>query len=500
MKKSINILGVFLLLLVLGGCKKDYLDTKPSNAVPESTIFATTTDINAALDGAYQSLFAYGANGTTGHDNFGQKAVDLSLDLAGQDMVVHLAGYGWFNRDYQYAEWNLKDASNRRPEMVFFYYYEINKQANKFIKFVDAAIGSEAEKKAIKGQALALRAYCHYYLVNLWAQTYKGHESDPGIPVVLTDVPGPEGTPRSSVQDVYTQIIADLTDAETALTGTTMPDKVHISLNVVQGLRARVALVMEDWPAAALYANKARTGYVPMTGSQYTAAGAFSSISNPEWMWGSKISADLATIYASFFSHMDAATGGYAALGTQKKITKALYDQIPATDVRKTLFRAPGTGTSTFPDYNQSKHRVPLPGGTTNWVADYLYMRAAEMYLIEAEALARQGQDGPAGTVLNALVSTRNPAYTGGTLTGTALLNEILLQRRIELWGEGFGLLDIKRLKTGLNRPTGAGNHGSPSLDPVVYTLADADPRMIMKIPQNEINNNPALTDADQNP
>ena len=174
-----------------------------------------------------------------------------------------------------------------------------------------------------------------------------------------------------------------------------------------------------------------------------------------------------------------------------------MYDLIPATDVRKKVFQTPGTGTSQIPDYTQIKHEVPVSG---SWAADYLYMRAAEMYLIEAEALARQGQDAPAKTVLESLITTRNPNYTTTSFSGTSLINEILLQRRIELWGEGFSLFDIKRTKTGLNRLSGPGNHGLPNFNPVVYTTADASPLFLMRIPQRELDNNPKMTAADQNP
>lgn len=495
MKINIKYAPILLLLAAIAGCKKEYLNTKPSNAVPEETIFATTTAISTALDGAYKAMYAYGANGTGGHDNFGQKAVDLASDLMGNDMVVHLAGYGWFNRDYQYAEWILPDANNRRPDIVWFYYYDLNKQANKILEFIDAATGPAADKERIKGQALGLRAYCYYNLVNLFQQTFKGNENKPGVPVYTKAQL--EGKPRGTVQEDYTQIIKDLTDAETLLANKTFTSKVNISVNVVRGLRARVALIMEDWATAASYANKARTGFTPMSAAQYQQG--FSSITNPEWLWGSLITADQATIYASFFSHIDVKTGGYAALGTQKKITKALYDQIPATDVRKTGWVAPGTGNSDFPDYCNLKHHVPTPG---SWAADYIYMRAGEMYLIEAEALARLGgaNEAAARIALETLIKARNPTYSAAAFTGAALVNQVLLQRRIELWGEGFALMDIKRLKTGLNRPTGAGNHGAPSLDPGVYTLPDADPKMIMKIPKRELDNNTAMTPNDQNP
>jgi len=98
------------------------------------------------------------------------------------------------------------------------------------------------------------------------------------------------------------------------------------------------------------------------------------------------------------------------------------------------------------------------------------------------------------------MVKVRFPAYSAGTRSGAALIAEILLQRRIELWGEGFGLLDIKRLKTGLNRPTGPGNHGAPNFNPVVYTTGPADNRFLMRIPQRELDNNASMTPADQNP
>jgi hypothetical protein len=493
MKNKLKIYLPLLLIVATIGCKKDYLETKPSNAVPEEVIFATTDAVASAMDGVYKALYPYAANGTTGHDNFGQKAVDLASDLMGNDMVVHQQGYNWFNRDYQYTEWQLPDATNRRPDIVWYYYYDIIKQVNKILVNLETATGPAADKESLKGQGLGLRAWAYYNLINLFQQTYKGNETKPGVPLYAG--PALDGAPRGTVQDVYTQIITDLTEAETLLTGKVMPTKAMMSVHTVQGLRARTALVMEDWATAATYANKARQGYSLMSAAQYQAG--FSDITNPEWIWGSDISADQATIYASFYSHIDVATQGYAALGGQKKITKALYDQIPAGDVRKTVFRTPGTGTSSLPDYNQTKFHVPTPG---SWAADYIYMRAGEMYLIEAEALARQGQEAPARNVLETEVKARNAAYSAASFSGAALLNEILLQRRIELWGEGFSLIDIKRLKTGLNRPTGPGNHGAPNYDPAVYTLPDGDPKFIMKLPKRELDNNANMTAADQNP
>ena len=494
MKKIFLYLLPFLVISI-AGCKKDYLETKPSNAVTEGEIFSKYTSTIAALNGIYKEQFASGIGGSTNHDNFGQKAYDLAIDLAGNDMVVHTQGYGWFNADYNLTEWQNPN-QGRMSDLAWYRYYDIVKQANKFINNVDnLSDASEEQKDNIKGQAYGIRAYAYYYLVNYYQQTYKGNESKPGVPIYIQDTL--VGKARGTVQQDYDLIVADLTQAETLLTGKTRAAKENVDISVVQGLRARVALVMEDWATAATYANKARQSYTLMDSTAYVAKTAFSSVDGSEVMWGSIIPEDQATIYASFFSHMDIRTGGYAALGGQKKITKELYDQIPEGDVRKTVFRTPGTGTTSNPDYNQLKFQVPVAG---KWAADYIYMRASEMYLIEAEALARQGKDDDARTVLEELVKARYPDYSAADLSGSDLLDEILLQRRIELWGEGFSLLDIKRLDQGLNRPKGPGNHGAPSFDPGVYTTGPADARFLMRIPKRELDNNVNMTPADQNP
>jgi starch-binding outer membrane protein, SusD/RagB family len=483
-----------LLVLAAVGCKKDYLETKPTGAELESTVYSNFSAVQATLGGLYQEMYTYAVGGGS-HNDYGQKSVDLMMDLMGNDMVIHSQGYGWYNTIYQYTNQGLATAANA-SDFMWYRYYDMIKQSNKLINNIEfVKDANQQQKESVKGQALGMRAYCYFYLINLYQQTYKGNESKPGVPIYVADTT--VGGPRGTVQDVYTRIISDLTQAETLLTGKTRSDKTQMDVSVIQGFRARVALIQEDWATAASYANKARQSYPLMNASQYPLTSAFSSISNPEWIWGSAISADQATLYASFWSHMDIRTGGYAALGQQKKITKALYDQIPTGDVRKTVFTAPGTGTTSNPTYNQVKHQVPTPG---SWAADYLYMRAAEMYLIESEALARQGQDAQARTVLETLVKTRNPAYSAATFSAQALIGEILLQRRIELWGEGWSLFDIKRLKQGLNRPTGAGNHGGTNFNPSLYTTSPEDARMLFRIPQRELDNNANMTPADQNP
>ncbi|MCC6634685.1 MAG: RagB/SusD family nutrient uptake outer membrane protein [Chitinophagaceae bacterium] len=493
--KSLSLLLVAAIATTVG-CKKGYLDTAPSNAISLEQAYASIASINSGLTATYNSTFDFAVgNGNTGHDNYGQKSCDLANDLMGQDMIVHSQGYGWYNRDYQYVEWTLPNGTGTRSDKVWSFYYNVIRQVNLLLDNTkNQAVTPDLE--SARGQAYGIRAWAYFNLINNFQQTYKGNETAKGVPLFIE--PNATSKPRGTVQQVYDQIIADLTQAETLLNGKPRASKMNMDVSVIRGLRARVALVQEDWTAAANYANLAKQPYTLMSNAVYTSRTGFSTIGTSEWMWGTLITDAQATIYASFFSHMDPSQLSYAQLGGQKKIPKALYDLIPASDARKQVFTAPGTGTANFPDYCQKKHLVPTIG---SWAADYLYMRASEMYLIEAEALARKGgAEAQAQAVLQAMVGLRNPTYNAAAFTGTALINEILLQRRIELWGEGFSLFDIKRTHSGLNRATGAGNHGAPNFNPIVYTQPDASALFLMRIPQRELDNNPMMTPADQNP
>lgn len=113
----------------------------------------------------------------------------------------------------------------------------------------------------------------------------------------------------------------------------------------------------------------------------------------------------------------------------------------------------------------------------------------AEMYLIEAEAKARLGQPN-AANILFELEKARNPDYVLSSNSGQALVDEILLQRRIELWGEGFRFFDLKRTNSGLDR-TGA-NHDFAIVNGVISVPA-TDKRWQWLIPRAEITANPLV-------
>lgn len=128
-----------------------------------------------------------------------------------------------------------------------------------------------------------------------------------------------------------------------------------------------------------------------------------------------------------------------------------------------------------------------------NSVGDIPYMRSAEMFLIEAEALARAGRAAEAQTVYTTFMASRVPGFVRPTASGDVLVNLIMNSRRVELWGEGFRFLDLKRLNLPLNR---IGSNHNQALA-VMMTLAAGSNDWQYVIPQSEINANPLVT---QNP
>jgi hypothetical protein len=96
------------------------------------------------------------------------------------------------------------------------------------------------------------------------------------------------------------------------------------------------------------------------------------------------------------------------------------------------------------------------------------------------------GQDAAAATVLYSLAHERDPSYVLSIKTGQALIDEIMVQRRIELWGEGFRFYDLKRTNSPLDR-TGANHDGG--LTGGVFTIPAGDIQWQFLIPQAEINN-----------
>lgn len=493
MKKILSIFILGVTLSLLSGCSEDYLEREPSQSVTDDALFSSVDGAQAALDGIHRLTYAYYGY----HSAFGQKSIDMIIDIMGDDFFpTNDARYRHFYAWYQYTE--SRTATSDLLEYVWSYYYDIIDNANIIIEKVDGAedAGTKEDKvKNIKGQAYAYRAYAYWYLVQLFAERYAPGTTNTqaGVPLVISSTAGAQ--PRSSVEEIYTQINSDIDQAIELLgeSSTTRSTKSQINLNVAEGIKARIALTTGDYVTAATSAKAARQGYALTTNYK----GGWNSASDSEWIWGAIIIDEQQTSYASYFSQIDPFFGGYASLGIQKSISTEVFNYLPESDYRKQLFEPEKYfSQEEYEDYFLGLERVGYKfSGYGEWTNDYLYMKSGEMYLIEAEALARQGgKDAEAQAVISELTKNRDPEAASTSLTGDALIAHILLERRAELWGDGFRLLDIKRLNTGLDRR----NKGHNEL---IWLSASNFPagsaQLLFLIPQAEIDANPAVT---QNP
>ncbi|SFT38538.1 SusD family protein [Algoriphagus locisalis] len=489
MKKHINKVFVLVALLLGTSCADDYLDTIPTDAVSEEAVFTTTQNAMTALNGIHRMLHIR-------FDSQGQAAesgVMIMRDVMGEDVVFTTTGNGWYVSTTRWL--NHVNENSGDVRFVWRYYYKVIGNANMIIANIDDAVGTQEERDEIKGQALAYRAWAHFNLVQMFAERYDaaGSNSQMGVPIVIEPIT--EGGPRNTVEEVYTQINSDV-DAAIGLLTESRNATSHININVAKGIKARIALTQGNYSVAADMASQAREGFELMSESQLYQG--FNSVDNPEWIWGSRQVDDQGTFFASFFAYMSVNFSSTNIRGNPKAINSELYNMIPDSDYRKGLWDPNASDPdlrdpfidevtlSTFSKYDYMNRKF-LAQANASSVGDVPYMRAAEMYLIEAEALARGGNDAEAAQVLFDLVSERDPDYTMSTNTGDDLAEEIMVQRRIELWGEGFRFYDLKRLNLPLDR------NGANFVESVIngkYTEPAGSNNWQWRIPIDEINTN----------
>ncbi len=504
-----------LILALFTSCKKDFLETFPTDQVAQTTAFESILNAKLAVNGMYRLMYLQISNQS--QDAHG--AMMLNIDAMGEDFVWSGNTYSYFKPALRWVD--HRSASSALSSFPYRLYYRISSNANMIIENLQNISGVQAEKDALRGECLAIRAWCHFNLVQLYGKRYEfgKQNTQPGIPIQITN----DGInqPRSTVQAVYTQINKDLDEAILLLaTASVRPAKTHVNVSVAKGFKARVLLTMQDWLNAARYAKEARIGLSLMSSNDYLDG--FTVISNTEWMWGANQLADQVPTYGSFYSYVSGNFNSSWNRLEPKMINSILFSKIATTDVRRKLWwdgtiadkvNFPGaidaaTGaTASGTKVIKYMHRKFKVQDVTSRAGDIPFMRVAEMYLIEAEALARAGgQDGAAASALYPLALARNPNYVRTMMTGITLIDEIMTQRRVELWGEGFRFYDLKRTDSDLDR-NGMDNSRvttSVTYTDIAYTLfkarASQNDLWEFKIPQDEIDINKAIGPEDQNP
>ena len=451
----INIVFCAAAISLLVSCSKDYLETPATDRIAEDLALATTDGCWKLLNGVHRIMYS---SHMGRQDMVGQGTNMMDMDVMGDDITLSAVN-DWYLTPYLWLN-SHRNPGSATAYFNYFFYYEIINNTNLLIDNVNASKGNEQDKKAILGQAYAYRGWAYFQMVQLYGERFNasGLNTGPGLRITLHSQE--EVKPRSSVKVVYNQINADLDSAIILLNGYTRSNKSHLNKNVALGFKARVALTQQDWNTAITMASAARAGYALMDSVTYMSG--FNNYSNPEWMWGSHQQENQTTYFSSFFAFMSCNFPAQNIIISPRAIQDTLYRQISRTDVRWQLWDSTGNNPS-FPvpvdaagkevgnriKFMHRKFRVQDPQLS---IGDVPLMRASEMYLIEAEAYAQKGNAALAAKALYEVAKKRDAAYTLSTKTGNALLNEIYVQRRIELWGEGFRFYDLKRLNLPLDR------------------------------------------------
>src|SRR5690554_1839597 len=229
MKKIFLYISLGLLsFFALSSCSDDALETIPTDSMSGAGLFANANSALVPLNGIYRSMYTAGWS-TTGntHQCFGISAYNLNADVMGEDLIMAAQGSGWFWYDAVYNVKPRYSSTTWRPYDLWNAYYTWITNANYILAAEETMEGAKSDVDNIIGQAYAIRAYSYFMLAQTFARTYKGHESDPCVPIYTEPtVAGTEGKPRSSVEQVYAQIVSDIEKSVELLEETT---RKHIS-------------------------------------------------------------------------------------------------------------------------------------------------------------------------------------------------------------------------------------------------------------------------------
>lgn len=441
-------------------------------------------------------------------DDFGYISASFSNDIEAADIVVANNNYNWFSTA---AELTSRTPNYANPYMRYKLPYNQIGVCNELIMGQD-------EGSNVWAQAKAMRAFAYMNLAQNFAFGYTIDKDALCIPL-LTDGVDYTNNPRATVEEVYNYILTDLNEAIEALEANPVKrtDKTRIDAQVALGLRARCNLAMGNWAAAAADAEKAMEGYTPASIADLSAP-AFVSLDEKNWMWGILQDAGVGGSYATSASWIGSFSGSSYSAGTgcYACVNVLLYNKISDTDVRKGWWvnenlespllegqvwgTAKGQDISTyayddkveFLPYTNVKFGMKSGIGSTSNNNDWPLMRVEEMYLIKAEGLAKSGNKAGAEAALNALMAFRDPNYSVSD-RGLTLEDEIWFQRRVELWGEGFGTWDVKRLGKPVVRFHAGKETNWP--DAFQFNLAADDGWLNMRFSQRETDNNKGIVD-----
>ena len=408
------------------------LDTTPSDKVNVDNLYTDIESMDKDLTGTWYYLMeTYSTYANPGFGTFLRTG-----DAMGSDVVINTR-YGYRDTYPFTAIYNKTTPNN----FAWTLGYKVINNTNLILRGIDEVTGDTTTKERVKAQALALRGFIYLFFASNYSFAIDKDPNAVNVPIYTEKDKALEVKAAASVSEVYAQAISDLELALETLPKTySTTDKWRFNKLSILSLLARANLYAKHWDKAASYSEQALAinGYL-MSENEYKDG--FNSVLNNEWILGQPSSEEQTN--ASYqFNYLDVTSSdSYYFSFNADPYFKDLFDD---SDYRKSMiYWAPdpniksSEATIVWMRYAKFKFK-------TGQLADIVLMRTSELYLIHAEANAQLNNTDVAISSLNKLKEARN-ATTVTAISGQQLMDAIWLERRKELFGEGFSLVDIIR-------------------------------------------------------
>ncbi|MEN8249931.1 MAG: RagB/SusD family nutrient uptake outer membrane protein [Bacteroidota bacterium] len=465
-----RVFTIMIVGLVLS-CSDEFLELTPQQSVADTDALTNLEDYKSSITGVYNEL---------SYANYYGRYFILVPDVMADDVKQNSQA----NRAKQYAEYVATVSDVTARDMWTGMYRAINATNQIINADVSVPESVQDEKDHMVGEAYAVRGLIHFDLVRLFAEhyTYTSGGTHLGVPIVTQFDPTAQPT-RNSVDEVYTQVIDDMTMAISLMGNSRSGDTRTLSVDAVRALLARVYLYKEDWTnaedLASLVIDPGKYSLVP-NGSYFTD------------LWENDDSNE--SLFEIAMTEND--NRGSDHLG-RMYLLEGYGDYLPSNDVvslydpadvRLSVFKTDPLLTGDYAPFRMNKYP------DVNAENNIKVMRLAELYLIRAEARAElSGNDAGARADLDMVKQRGLDTAPPSTESGQALKDAIFLERRKELCFEGQRLWDLRRKQMDIVRVQCT----STTVCNIPYTGVQESEKTILPIPQMEQDANPNI---EQNP
>lgn len=493
-------MGCAILAASLSSCVNDWLDVAPSDGTDADAALTSSSDLDAARTGMYKALKGNGSL----VDYYGQQFFVYGDVHAGDDYQYN--NLGGSNRASFYYDMNYQTASEftsstSSSNVAWKSPYIVIGRANRIIAAAEGgALSDAAEAKATIDQyaaeAKVLRALAHFDLVRIYGKPYTEDQgASLGVPLVTEVLEFNAKPARSTVAEVYTQVVKDLTEAisSNALATETKPG--YVSVWGAKAILSRVYLNMGDYANALSVAEDIikNSGAALWTRDQYFKAWDASTPNESEFLFRLNVAGSTDNNDLNGIGNLQQRDGYKEMVATKKFVDMLTSDP---KDVRNDMF-LPAKAEKEVAVYGTNKvflNKLRGQGGNLRNVTIVPIIRLSEVYLTAAECAFRNNDKTKAVEYLNDLVKNRTTTVASLATVDNITLDRILIERRKELIGEGQRYFDALRNNETITRYTSEADKGwHKTLSKEAQSFNRDYFKAIAAIPQAEINANPNI-------